>query len=154
MQPTQNPTRTHPAAAIQVLLLAGALLVSLLFFLDVSVAEEEGEPAKAPVGEDAAPATGERAPKADAPEKPAPEDLPETLWDLLREQYDKNGDGIVLKDEYTRSDKAFAASDRNRDGVLTSADYRGPRPGMGGPHMRRGPGRRIKRRYRKRNGRR
>ena len=53
-------------------------------------------------------------------------DKPETMWDLMKDKYDANKDGVIHKTEYTRSDKAFAACDRNDDGVLTSADFRRP----------------------------
>jgi hypothetical protein len=41
-------------------------------------------------------------------------------------QYDKNGDGKVQKDEYPRTDEAFASLDRDGDGVIDDKDMQAP----------------------------
>ena len=47
---------------------------------------------------------------------------PEVLNKLLQ-QYDKNKDGKIQKDEYPRTVEAFANLDRDRNGVLDAADF-------------------------------
>ena len=49
---------------------------------------------------------------------------PEVLQKLLQ-QYDKNKDGKIQKDEYPRTAEAFANLDRDRNGVLDAADFEG-----------------------------
>lgn len=53
-------------------------------------------------------------------------------FNVLAEKYDKDGDGTITSEEYTRDEQRFAAIDRNRDGKLTAADYEGRRGGGGG----------------------
>jgi hypothetical protein len=61
---------------------------------------------------------------------------PEVLQKLLQ-QYDKNKDGKIQKDEYPRTAEAFANLDRDRNGVLDAADFEaGPARGRRDP---RGP---------------
>jgi len=61
---------------------------------------------------------------------------PEVL-DKLLQQYDKNKDGKIQKDEYPRTAEAFANLDRDRNGVLEAADFEaGPARGRRDP---RGP---------------
>ena len=47
---------------------------------------------------------------------------PEVLNKLLQ-QYDKNKDGKIQKDEYPRTAEAFANLDRDRNGVLDAEDF-------------------------------
>ena len=47
---------------------------------------------------------------------------PEVLNKLLQ-QYDKNKDGKIQKDEYPRTAEAFANLDRDRNDVLEAADF-------------------------------
>ena len=65
------------------------------------------------------------------------------VWDLISTQNDVNKDGKVTTDEFTRGKTRFERLDRDKDGVLTVADFkrrerRGARGGRGG---RRGGGR-------------
>lgn len=56
----------------------------------------------------------------------------ESAWDLIRDAHDKNKDGKVTKEEYTRGEERFQRLDRNRDGVVTGEDFqRGRRRGRG-----------------------
>ena len=65
------------------------------------------------------------------------------VWAHLSRSYDKNDDGKVTKDEYSRGEAAFGNLDRNDDGVLTEADFeRRSRGGRGGG---RGGGRNMSR---------
>ena len=41
------------------------------------------------------------------------------------QQYDKNKDGKIQKDEYPRTAEAFGNLDRDRNGVLEAADFEG-----------------------------
>ena len=46
-------------------------------------------------------------------------------WDFVAEKYDKDNDGKVSVEEYTRGADAFKALDRDEDGVITSEDWAG-----------------------------
>lgn len=71
-------------------------------------------------------------------------EAPKTPWDLVRTTHDKDGNGEVSAEEYTRGKTRFARLDKNQDGKLTEADFasgaRGQRRGR-----RRGDPRRMKR---------
>jgi len=43
--------------------------------------------------------------------------------------YDRNGDGVITRDEFPGDAAAFDRLDRNHDGVLTEADRRGRKKG-------------------------
>ncbi|MBK8097400.1 MAG: hypothetical protein IPK26_09845 [Planctomycetes bacterium] len=57
---------------------------------------------------------------------PARRDNAAILRQLLA-WYDKDQDGKITKTEYPRGERAFVNLDRNRDGVITAADFRTPR---------------------------
>ena len=40
---------------------------------------------------------------------------------------DRNGDGVITRDEWRGNDKSFRKHDRNGDGVISAADERGDR---------------------------
>ena len=48
----------------------------------------------------------------------------DAAWKFLAEKYDANKDGKIEAAEYTRDEATFARLDTNRDGVLTSADWK------------------------------
>lgn len=43
----------------------------------------------------------------------------------LARGYDRNGDGVITRDEFPGNDNAFRRLDRNGDGVLSQADHNG-----------------------------
>lgn len=45
------------------------------------------------------------------------------VWAVLRESHDRDGDGVVTRDEYPRGDVRFSNFDRNRDGRLDAHDF-------------------------------
>jgi len=45
-------------------------------------------------------------------------------WELIRGEHDKNGDGKVTPEEYTRGEARFKRLDRDGDGVITEEDFR------------------------------
>ena len=49
-------------------------------------------------------------------------------WKVLATRYDKNGDGQVTPEEYTRGPGKFMGYDANADGVLTASDFEGAGP--------------------------
>jgi Ca2+-binding EF-hand superfamily protein len=49
-------------------------------------------------------------------------------WKLIAERYDADANDEVSAEEYPRGADRFANLDRNKDGVLTSADFGGRRP--------------------------
>lgn len=53
---------------------------------------------------------------------PVPE-APASAWDFYRERYDSDGDGRVVRAEYTRSEGAFLHLDANRNGVVSGDDF-------------------------------
>ena len=62
---------------------------------------------------------------------------PEVLSKLLQ-QYDKDKDGKIQKDEYPRTAEAFANLDRDHNGVVDAADFE-VGPPRGARHDPRGP---------------
>jgi Ca2+-binding EF-hand superfamily protein len=44
-------------------------------------------------------------------------------WNWLAQRYDKDGDGVVTRDEFPLSDEVFARIERTWDGVLTADDF-------------------------------
>jgi len=44
-------------------------------------------------------------------------------WHFLRARYDRDADGRIERDEYTRSPEAFARLDADGDGVVSAADF-------------------------------
>ena len=48
------------------------------------------------------------------------------VWSYLAATYDKDADGRITPEEYTRDEKTFHRLDRDEDGVLTWADFEGP----------------------------
>ena len=66
----------------------------------------------------------------------------EDVWKILAEKYDKDRNGEISKEEYTRGGEKFTQLDRNEDGKLNEADFLGGRNRGGGRGGRgRGPGR-------------
>jgi hypothetical protein len=72
--------------------------------------------------------------------------------DMLKRMGDKNGDGVISKEEYTsNADERFAQMDENKDGKVTKEEVEaagrkmremmggGGRPGEGGPGGARRP---------------
>ena len=53
---------------------------------------------------------------------PAPEP-PASAWDFYRERYDSDGDGRIVRAEYTRSEDAFRHLDANRNGAVSAEDF-------------------------------
>lgn len=45
-------------------------------------------------------------------------------WKFVSEKYDANKDGKVSSEEYTRGKDAFAALDKNADGVIDAEDWK------------------------------
>lgn len=56
-------------------------------------------------------------------ERPDPE--PADPWEYYRDKYDEDGDGEISRKEYGRPREYFDQLDRNHDGVLTAADWKG-----------------------------
>lgn len=52
-----------------------------------------------------------------------------STWEFFAKKYDGNQDNKISKEEYTRSDTSFGRLDKNKDGVLTPADFSGGRRG-------------------------
>ena len=48
------------------------------------------------------------------------------VWEHVKRTYDGDGDGKVTSTEYTRGKRGFSNLDKNRDGVLSDADFTGP----------------------------
>jgi len=48
------------------------------------------------------------------------------VWSYLAATYDKDGDGRIVAQEYSRSAQTFARLDRDHDEALTAADFEGP----------------------------
>ena len=48
------------------------------------------------------------------------------IWNYLASRYDADRDGRIASKEYPRDPKTFARLDRDHDGSLTAADFRGP----------------------------
>lgn len=46
-------------------------------------------------------------------------------WEYYRNKYDKDGDGEISRKEYGRPREYFDQLDRDHDGVLTAADWKG-----------------------------
>ena len=64
----------------------------------------------------------------------------EDVWKILAEKYDKDRNGEISKEEYTRGGEKFTQLDRNEDGKLNEADFLGGRNRGGGRGGRgRGP---------------
>lgn len=57
------------------------------------------------------------------PTCPVPETPPASAWDYLRTRYDSDGDGHIMRAEYSRSDDGFAHLDADKDGAVTSDDF-------------------------------
>jgi len=53
---------------------------------------------------------------------------------------DPNGDGVIDATEIANASAALKKLDKNGDGQLTAEEYRGQRPGPGGPGAPRGDG--------------
>jgi Ca2+-binding EF-hand superfamily protein len=53
------------------------------------------------------------------------------VWKTLAAKYDKNKDGEIDAKEYSRGEEKFRGLDRDRDGVLTKADFEGGRRSRG-----------------------
>jgi len=49
----------------------------------------------------------------------------QTQWEYLQSRYDGNGDGRVTPDEYTREGHSLDRWDRDKDGLLSAADFEG-----------------------------
>lgn len=64
----------------------------------------------------------------------------EDVWKILAEKYDKDRNGEISKEEYTRGGEKFTQLDRNEDGKLNEADFLGGR-NRGGGRGGRGTGR-------------
>jgi len=47
----------------------------------------------------------------------------DTGWKFMSEKYDKDNDGKITSEEYTRSADAFKTLDRDSDGAITKADW-------------------------------
>ncbi|NOT31150.1 MAG: hypothetical protein HOP15_11940 [Planctomycetes bacterium] len=61
---------------------------------------------------------------APAPAPPAEAESPALVtWHFLREKYDRDGDGRITSDEYTRSRAGFRRLDADRDEVVSVADF-------------------------------
>lgn len=56
-------------------------------------------------------------------ERPAPESA--DPWEYYRDKYDEDGDGEISRKEYGRPREYFDQLDRDSDGVLTAADWKG-----------------------------
>ena len=60
-------------------------------------------------------------------ESTRPAEEAESIFEFLLLSYDGNGDGKVVRKEYTRDDAHWARLDVNKDGVLTATDFAGRR---------------------------
>lgn len=56
----------------------------------------------------------------------------EAAWKFLAKKYDANADGKIEADEYDRDEATFARLDKNKDGVLTLADWQSGSSRRGG----------------------
>ncbi len=58
-----------------------------------------------------------------APLPPGEKTAPSNPWEYLTEKYDADDNGIITREEYSRSDDAFGNLDRNGDGTLSLEDW-------------------------------
>ena len=71
---------------------------------------------------------GARSGERDGPPGP---DVP-SVWDYLKERYDKDGDGRIARGEYERDDAHFARLDTDGNGAIERSDLEGRARGRPG----------------------